>query len=59
MQQPQPDWSSPTQPLRLRWEIERNRRRLLEIDHPETALVFQQLIRDAEDQLELIEGRPT
>ena len=59
MQQPQPDWSSPTQSLRLRWEIERNRQRLLEIDHPETAQVFHKLIRDAEDQLERIGGHPT
>jgi hypothetical protein len=59
VQQPRPDWSSPTQSFRLRWEIEHNRRRLLEIDHPETARVFQKLIRHAEDQLERIEGRMT
>ena len=40
MQEPQPDWSSPTQSLRVRWEIERNRKGLVEIDHPETAQVF-------------------
>ena len=56
MQQLQPDGSGPSQPLRLRREIERNRRRLPEIDHPETALVFQKLIRHAENQLERIEG---
>jgi hypothetical protein len=59
MRQLQPDrsvvWSCP----KLRQEIERNRRRLLEIDHPETARVFQKLIRDAQDQLERIEGRLT
>jgi hypothetical protein len=54
---PQPGWSGPTQLLRLRREIERNRRRLPEIDHPETARVFQQLIRDAEEQLERIGAR--
>jgi hypothetical protein len=59
VQQPRPDWSSPTQSLRLRWEIEHNRRRLLEIDHLETARVFRKLIRDAEDQLERIEGPMT
>jgi hypothetical protein len=48
MRQLQPDrsvvWGSPSQPLRLRWEIERNRERLLEIDQPETARVFQMLV---------------
>jgi hypothetical protein len=43
----------------LRWEIERNRALLLEIDHADTARVFQKLIRDAENQLERIEGRMT
>jgi hypothetical protein len=57
VRQPRPDWSSPTQSVRLRWEIEHNRKRLLEIDHPETARVFQKLIRDAENKLERIEGR--
>jgi hypothetical protein len=61
MRQLQPDrsvaWSSPSQPLRLRWEIERNRGRLLEIDQPETARVFQMLVSDAEAQLDRIEGR--
>ena len=40
MRQLQPDrsvvWSTPSQTLRLHWEIERYRRRLLEIDHPDT-----------------------
>jgi hypothetical protein len=61
MQQLQPDrsvvWGSPSQPFRLRWEIERNRERLLEIDQPETARVFQMLVSDAEAQLDRIEGR--
>jgi hypothetical protein len=59
VQQTRPDWSSPTQSFRLRWEIERNRALLLEIDHADTARVFQKLIRDAENQLERIEGRMT
>jgi hypothetical protein len=61
MRQLQPDrsvvWGSPSQPLRLRWEIERDRERLLEIDQPETARVFQMLVSDAEAQLGRIEGR--
>jgi hypothetical protein len=61
MRQLQPDrsvvWGSQSQPLRLRWEIERNRGRLLEIDEPETARVFQMLVSDAETQLDRIEGR--
>ena len=44
MRQLQPDrsiaWNSPSQPLRLRWEIECNRRRLLEIDQLETSRVL-------------------
>ena len=59
MQHTRPDWTSPTQSFRLRWEIEHNRALLPEIDHVETARVFQKLIRDAEDQLERIEGRMT
>ena len=63
MRQLQPDrsvvWSSPSQTLRLHWEIERNRRRLLEIDHPDTARAFQKLISHAQDQLERVEGRLT
>ncbi len=59
MRHDQPDhrvgWGSPSQPVRLRWEIERNRRRLAEIDHPETARVFQKLICEAQAQLERIE----
>jgi hypothetical protein len=61
MGQLQPDrsvvWGSPSQPLRLRWEIECNHKRLLEIDQPETARVFQMLVSDAQAQLEQIEGR--
>jgi hypothetical protein len=40
VQQTRPDWSSPTQSFRSRWEIEHNRALLLEIDHAETARVF-------------------
>jgi hypothetical protein len=52
-------WNSPIQPLRLRlsWEIECNRRRLLEIDQLETSRVLQKLIRHAQDQLKRIEER--
>jgi hypothetical protein len=60
MQQLQPDrsvaWNSPSQSQRLRWEIARNRRQLLEIDHPETARVFQKLICAAQEQLERVDG---
>jgi hypothetical protein len=61
MRQLQPDrsiaWNSPSQSLRLRWEIECNRRRLLEIDQLETSQVLERLIRHAQDQLERIEER--
>jgi hypothetical protein len=61
MRQLQPNhsviWSNPSQPLRLRWEIECNHKRLLEIALPETARVFQMLISDAQAQLERVEGR--
>ena len=53
----QPDGIGPNQPLRLRQEIERNRRRLLEIDHPATAQVFEKLCHHAQEQLERIEAR--
>lgn len=60
MQQLQPDrsvtWNSPSQSQRLRWEIERNRRQLLEIDHPETIRVLQKLLCVAQEQLERVDG---
>jgi hypothetical protein len=37
-------WDRPSRPLILRWEIERNRGRLLEIEQPEMARVFRMLV---------------
>jgi hypothetical protein len=54
---PRADSTPMSQPLRLCQEIDHYRRRLLEIDHPETARVFQMLMRDAQAQLDRIEGR--
>lgn len=52
--------ATPTSPARrLRQEISRYHRRLLERDHPETVRVFEMLLNSAQAQLDQIEKRTT
>ncbi len=61
MRQLNRDWDVPStlasHALRLRQEIDTLRRRLLELDHPETIRVFEMLMNDAQSQLDKIERR--
>ena len=49
---------SASQVQRLREEIGRYRRRLVEIDHPDTVRMFEMLMSDAQARLDQIEERP-
>jgi len=51
------DATPTSQARRLRQEISRYQRRLLELDHPETVRVFEMLLNGAQAQLGQIEER--